>query len=361
MVVKDFPVKTIDEILCNMLGSKVKRKTVLNGGRNSRVLKVQTEDDRLFVTKQYFLSPYDHRDRMTTELKAIRLLQAHNVDCIPCLVADDRQARVAVLDYIPGTPVEPICRFHIDQAISFLKKLRTIGLQIGSPSTLPRASEAFFSANQIAGNIKERFAILQNTPHTHLPGHALDEFLQNDVRPELNLAVDHCAGIFQHNDLSMADSIGPEKRTLSPSDFGFHNAVEREDGKLFFLDFEYFGWDDPAKLICDFILHPGMGLTDVMKAYFCQKALVMFEGGRSLSVRIMAFYPLFLLKWCLIILNEFLYWEQARRLFAYGKDTLYNDTLLKQLNLAKTFFSERKLNYEKLCAYISQSVHGRGA
>lgn len=345
--------KTIDEILCNMLGSKVKKKTLLNGGRNSRVLKVQTEDDRLFVTKQYFLSPYDHRDRMTTEITAIRLLQAHNVDCIPCLIADDRQASLAVLDYIPGSPVSPICRFHIDQAIFFLKKLRTIGFKIGSLSTLPRASEAFFSANQIVGNIKERFAILQNTPHTHLPGDALDEFLQTDVRPELNLAVDHCAGIFRHHDLSMADSIGPEKRTLSPSDFGFHNAVEREDGKLFFLDFEYFGWDDPAKLICDFILHPGMGLTDEMKAYFCQKALVMFEGGRSLSVRIMAFYPLFLLKWCLIILNEFLYREQARRLFAYGKDTFYNDTLLKQLNLAKTFFSERKLNYEKLSTYIS--------
>ena len=49
-----------------------------------------------------------------------------------------------------------------------------------------------------------------------------------------------------------------EQRTLSPSDFGFHNALRRPDGRVVFLDLEYFGWDDPAKMISDFLLHPAL-------------------------------------------------------------------------------------------------------
>ena len=47
--------------------------------------------------------------------------------------------------------------------------------------------------------------------------------------------------------------IDPNERSLSPSDFGFHNAIRRADGRLAFVDFEYFGWDDPAKLVADFL------------------------------------------------------------------------------------------------------------
>ena len=46
-------------------------------------------------------------------------------------------------------------------------------------------------------------------------------------------------------------------RVLSPSDFGFHNALRRPDGTIVFVDFEYFGWDDPAKMMADAMLHPG--------------------------------------------------------------------------------------------------------
>ena len=50
---------------------------------------------------------------------------------------------------------------------------------------------------------------------------------------------------------------------LSPSDFGFHNTIKSK--KLYFIDFEYFGLDDPVKLVIDFILHPGMKLNLQLK------------------------------------------------------------------------------------------------
>ena len=49
---------------------------------------------------------------------------------------------------------------------------------------------------------------------------------------------------------------------LSPSDIGFHNTLKCRN-KIFFIDFEYFGLDDPIKITSDFIIHPGNNLKTV--------------------------------------------------------------------------------------------------
>jgi hypothetical protein len=51
------------------------------------------------------------------------------------------------------------------------------------------------------------------------------------------------------------DSIDPDKRCISPSDYGFHNAIYTNTGVKFF-DFEFAGWDDPAKATLDFDFQP---------------------------------------------------------------------------------------------------------
>jgi hypothetical protein len=104
-----------------------------------------------------------------------------------------------------------------------------------------------------------------------------------------------------------------EHRTLSPSDFGFHNALLRRGGGVVFLDLEYFGWDDPVKLIADFLLHPGMSVSADRKCQFA--AAVLREFPEALD-RFEALLPLFGLKWCLILLNEFLPEHLLRRKFA---------------------------------------------
>ena len=104
-------------------------------------------------------------------------------------------------------------------------------------------------------------------------------------------------------------------RVLSPSDLGFHNAVQR-DGQLVFLDFEYFGWDDPAKLICDFVLHPAMALSEPLKRRFVCEVLAACDAEAGLARRLTFCYPLYGLKWCMIFLNEFVPQDLFRRGFA---------------------------------------------
>jgi len=54
----------------------------------------------------------------------------------------------------------------------------------------------------------------------------------------------------------MAQALPADETCLSPSDFGFHNALVDPSGALSFLDFEYAGRDDPAKPVSDFFCQP---------------------------------------------------------------------------------------------------------
>ena len=102
-----------------------------------------------------------------------------------------------------------------------------------------------------------------------------------------------------------------EQCTLSPSDFGFHNALRIKNDSLAFLDFEYFGWDDPVKLMCDFAFHPGMELNREMRKLWFRATLKLY--GDRLLPRLNASWPLYGLCWVLILLNEFRSDVWARR------------------------------------------------
>ena len=102
---------------------------------------------------------------------------------------------------------------------------------------------------------------------------------------------------------------------VSPSDFGFHNALA--DGRnLSFLDFEYAGRDDPAKLVCDFFCQPEV---PVPQTYF-SCAVERIVAGLGLPdphrLRCAALLDLYRVKWTCIILNHFLPLGAARRSFA---------------------------------------------
>jgi len=134
---------------------------------------------------------------------------------------------------------------------------------------------------------------------------------------------------------AMSRELAPGARTLSPSDFGFHNALKRREGALVFVDFEYFGWDDPAKMVADFVLHPAMELSEKLKALFVRDALACFASDETLPQRVAIVYPMFGLKWCTIMLNEFVPSDLARRSFASRTPLDIASARLRQLDKSR--------------------------
>lgn len=242
----------------------------IGGGGNSRIYRLSARH----AGKSYF-----QPQRLAVEFAALQFLWQAGLRCIPQPIAADEH--VAVYEFIAGTKPVPTAA-DIDAAVAFLNRLRTL-----TGEGLPNAAEACFSVREIIANLEQRFARLAGSG-------VIEEFL-----PLLERA------------RRTPDSPATE-RVLSPSDFGFHNALRRPDGSLVFLDFEYFGWDDPAKLVCDFLLHPAMDLSDELKRRFYRG----YVTNKSLAQRVEIVYPLFGLKWITILLNEFVPDDLRRRRFA---------------------------------------------
>ena len=112
-------------------------------------------------------------------------------------------------------------------------------------------------------------------------------------------------------DINVNDDIQRSERTLSASDFGFHNVIKREDGRLFFVDLEYYGWDDPVKVIADFYLQPAVPVPLEFRESFFKKVRRNYCEGSGLEKRLSIVYPILGLKWCLIMLNKFLHIEDG--------------------------------------------------
>jgi hypothetical protein len=121
---------------------------------------------------------------------------------------------------------------------------------------------------------------------------------------------------------------------LSSSDFGFHNCLKGNDASLTFLDFDYFGWDDPVKLTADFIWHPALNLNTELKEKWQEAMLGIFSDDLHFENRLNAAMPLYGLRWAMIVLNEFLPEFAKRRREAVGVEN-YNLEKSQKIQLKK--------------------------
>jgi hypothetical protein len=110
------------------------------------------------------------------------------------------------------------------------------------------------------------------------------------------------------------------QRCVSPSDFGFHNALIGTDSRLRFLDFEYAGRDDPAKLVCDFFCQPELPVPIRFWDYFSDRLEAGVGWASGWRERARLLLPAYRVKWCCILLNEFLRSGRDRRAFASSSE-----------------------------------------
>jgi hypothetical protein len=154
--------------------------------------------------------------------------------------------------------------------------------------------------------VEGRLERLRRAPRGSGEAARLHQWVGEIFDPLMTEVREWCRGAAGRACIAFDEPLDREARTLSPSDFGFHNAIRRPDGALAFVDFEYFGWDDPAKTIVDYLLHPGMALGEPLKRRFVVRAQAVFADVPMFQARARIVYPLFGLKWALILLNDFL-------------------------------------------------------
>jgi hypothetical protein len=301
---------------------------------NSQVTRLEMSDGRRFVVKAYPQIKDDPRDRLATEFGALAFLWQNGICDVPEPVWASEELQFGLYGYVPGEKITQAGAGDVDQSVEFVARLAGLREASGC-KRLPEASDACFSCacfeRQLNGRL-ERLLAMDTPTARH---EKVIDLLGSSFLPFLKSAVSWVRERHIDNGLDMESEITAKARTLSPSDFGFHNAIRRPDAQLTFLDFEYFGWDDPAKLIVDFLLHPAMTLDAKLKQRFLDGVLAVFPDDASLPLRVELLYPLLGMKWCLIVLNEFLPGPMARRLAAVGSVSV--ETVLEtQFNKAET-------------------------
>jgi hypothetical protein len=261
---------------------------------------------------------------------------------VPRTVCSDEDNGLACYEFIEGERItsDGVSNSDIDQATDFLLQLDSVK---SGADGISSASEACFSLAQISRSIEVRLQRLQAVEETSPVHDEMKRFLAEQLKPAWDVFVtwsaDHLIKYGPDHELEH------NLRILSPSDFGFHNCLRKADGTLVFLDFEHFGWDDPAKMISDFLLHPAMELSHSLKARFISNLLLGLEAPDRLSNRIESVYPLFGIKWCLILLNEFHPENMRRRRLAAQNSQPDPEIQSAQLAKAQTMLNEIQASY----------------
>ena len=326
----------ITTVISELMGAGVTSTERMSGGRNNQVYRVNLESGDCYVAKFYAGINGAVHDRLESEFTGLKFMWSNGIRCVPEPIAVDRVGRCAIYQYIDGERVRPseITPGDIDQAVGFLAGLRELR-RAGGANNLPLAADASLSFRDACVGIEARLARLQAQQCSTPEYLALQGFLHTEFAPHLKATVQRVCATLKDMGLPFDRKVGPEARTLSPSDFGFHNSIRRFDGQIIFFDFEYFGWDDPAKMISDFLLHPGNNVPSDMKLHFLTAMVAGFPEDFQLGHRVDALYPLVGLKWCLILLNEFVPELLQRRDFA-GREEADTEALrLGQLSLAR--------------------------
>lgn len=292
----------------------------LNGGANNRVFLLESDSEPLLV-KSYFRHPEDTRNRLNAEYSFLSYACSQGIKNIPRPVVYDTDSSLGIYSYIDGSQLtqSDINLKAILEAAYFFHRLNQDRNNSAEALKLPNASESCFSIRQHCELVNTRVERLHKIqPGTEINDRAIEfvSRLEKDwqgIRQEMKQKSE-AAGVDYEAELPR------ELRCISPSDFGFHNALRTADGSIIFLDFEYAGWDDPGKMGADFFCQPALPVTQTHMQEFLEAALQNFNERDMLINRAWLLLPVYRIKWCCIVLNEFLPDSASRRIFSKGSD-----------------------------------------
>ncbi|MBI4371688.1 MAG: hypothetical protein HY552_05255 [Elusimicrobia bacterium] len=283
------------------------------GAANNRVFRLRGEGwDALL--KAYYRRPDDPRDRLGAEAAFSRFAWERGLRALPRPLAVDPAAGAALYAWVEGRRLEPgeADAGRVREALEFFQALnrhRAAAREAG----LPDASEACFTLAAHAAAVRRRVEALAAAAEPEAA-----DFARTALAPALARAEKRLRAASARGDAPLPAA----RRVLSPSDFGFHNALLGADGRLRFLDFEYAGWDDPAKTVCDFFLQPAVPAPAGSRAEFARGVGEAVGDPDGVAARAAALAPLYRVKWACIALNDFLPAGRARRRFALGEEAL---------------------------------------
>lgn len=311
----------------------------IKGRGNNQVYRVLIKNKN-YLLKRYFSHPNDPRNRLNHEFLFCKYAERIGLKNLPLAYVKDEELNLGLYEFLEGRPIriEDLDEDFILELPRFISDLNS-GRDLEEAKRLPLGSEAYFSIAEHLSGIGERVARLQHISTESNVEKETKDFLESEFTPfweKLQLEIRTNA---EKAGLLVNKTLETEQTIISPSDFGFHNALLSPERGLCFYDFEYGGWDDPAKLIADLFCQVAFPLDLVFLEKFCARLTFLGKVLEEIRKRAIVLLPAYRIKWCCIVLNHFLPTGQSRRSFAENSQTVQTQKML-QLEKARRLFND---------------------
>ncbi len=307
--------------------SPINVEQIKNGG-NSGVYKLNFKHKKSLILKIY--SVEGNRNSLNTEFNSLKFLQDLGIHNIPNPVLKNEALGIAFYNCIEGIKITEYSEHDIDSCIKFIHRINHLKNKFNvNTNYISNASDACFSAIEIEKHIEKRLSLFISPKNNNLK---LNLFLNNEYNPIWKKILSYIK-LNWNSSIDFNEDISQDDKILSPSDFGFHNALKNNKNVIYFLDFEYFGWDDPLKLACDFYIHPGMNLNKHLGMYWIKNFFENFNQSHFKRFQLIKF--LYWMTWPLITLNDFRDDVWLRRRLSLNYQVNRQDILTFQLNKSR--------------------------
>lgn len=289
----------------------------LAGGANNRVFRLTTDCAASVIVKRYFRRPDDPRNRFAAEQAFYRYAAKVGATQIPTALGWDEVEQTGVFSFVAGQRPAVATAAHDEAALQFLAALNRHRL-IPAGTALPSASEACFSVSAHLAAVRRRIACLADLATADTLDETAHAFVHEALVPTWRMLESEVQDSGDERWRTRELTLG--ERCVSPSDFGLHNCLESADGRLTFFDFEYAGWDDPAKLVADFFCQPEVPVARARFEPFVSRLgdLLALADPAGFASRCRLLLPVYQVKWACILLNEFTPVGRSRREFSLG-------------------------------------------
>lgn len=317
---------------CRKLGASLDTLKPLRGGINSQVFSCEAAGHR-FVLKGHTALQTRGHDRFKAEVEFLKYAHLVTPEFVPQLLGLDEASKSLVLERLEGERFREgthPSKEAVDRAVIFMRRLNT-DVDLAKRAVSGIAVDGFLRLTEHLQNIQQR---LEQMSLEHLPDYVRAEakrlieslwrrlyYLREST--EQVISEGHCT-----------DELNVSERCISPSDFGFHNAIRTPKGIKFF-DFEYAGWDDPTKAVADFDLQPRVPVE--ARGGVLSEAIPLWS--QALAARLKALLPILELKWACIILGP-LDPRRWTQMAMTRPDRALEPMLKGKLQLAQTFLSK---------------------
>lgn len=319
----DKKIKSFDswKMIISYFKNQIKENKKLKGRNN----KSYTLDKNIFIKK--FLNSSLNFKR---ELKFSSFLSDNHIKYIPKIKDISKKNLVIKYEYIENDNKNFYFKHKEKLILESFKFIKNINKLEFEKQNFKLATDFCKNSNDYKKEINRR-----------LTKHKKSKLIEKDKRyRDLLNKIKICFDSLKQKKYFSKNLVNTKKLILSPCDFHSENMLFSK--KIHFIDFEYSGLDDPAKVYSVFFLQPELNIKLDLFRKIIDKVL-FFNNNKEIFNRILYLMPIIYIRWALIILNK-LSKQKKNDYKTMSKDSLSKKNL--QLNKAEKYLKSRYPYFE---------------